>query len=202
LLLGRGEEALALFPQVSSEADTLGATPLLAGGKAACLAYLGHRSDARALLRRVIIEYGIASQSDETPASLLFALLDAAVLTEDSDNALLLGRLLFDLPPLAIYSLFIPASSSRVLAASLTLLGRPDDARDQYRLAIDICGTVGHRPELAVSRFQLAELLLERYPLEHLEAIQHLDFAIREFRDMKMQPSLERALRHKEVLKA
>jgi hypothetical protein len=30
----------------------------------------------------------------------------------------------------------------------------------------------------------------------------HLDFAIAEFREMKMQPSLERALRHKELLKA
>ncbi|HTE85126.1 MAG TPA: hypothetical protein VK821_10365 [Dehalococcoidia bacterium] len=30
----------------------------------------------------------------------------------------------------------------------------------------------------------------------------HLDFAIAEFREMKMQPSLERALRHKDVLKA
>jgi hypothetical protein len=34
------------------------------------------------------------------------------------------------------------------------------------------------------------------------EALAHLDFAIAEFREMKMQPSLERALRHKEVLKA
>jgi hypothetical protein len=32
--------------------------------------------------------------------------------------------------------------------------------------------------------------------------VEHLDFAIKEFRDMKMQPSLERALRHKEILKA
>ena len=28
------------------------------------------------------------------------------------------------------------------------------------------------------------------------------DFAINEFREMKMQPSLERALRHKEILEA
>jgi len=34
------------------------------------------------------------------------------------------------------------------------------------------------------------------------EALTHLDFAIAEFREMKMQPALERALRHKEVLKA
>ena len=33
-------------------------------------------------------------------------------------------------------------------------------------------------------------------------AVEHLDFAIKEFREMKMQPSLERALKHKELLKA
>ena len=32
---------------------------------------------------------------------------------------------------------------------------------------------------------------------ERAEAVEHLDFAIREFQDMKMQPSLERALRHR-----
>ncbi len=36
----------------------------------------------------------------------------------------------------------------------------------------------------------------------HAEAMRHLDFAIAEFREMKMQPALERALRHKELLKA
>jgi hypothetical protein len=35
-----------------------------------------------------------------------------------------------------------------------------------------------------------------------IQALEHLDFAIGEFREMKMQPSLERALRHKDVLKA
>ena len=34
------------------------------------------------------------------------------------------------------------------------------------------------------------------------EALSHLDFAIAEFRVMKMQPALERALRHKDLLKA
>jgi hypothetical protein len=32
--------------------------------------------------------------------------------------------------------------------------------------------------------------------------VEHLDFAIREFREMKMQPSLERALRRMEIVKA
>ena len=49
---------------------------------------------------------------------------------------------------------------------------------------------------------ELAELLLEHYLKELAEAPEHLDFAIAEFRDMKMQPSLERALKHKEILGA
>jgi len=34
------------------------------------------------------------------------------------------------------------------------------------------------------------------------EVLEHLDFAIREFRDMKIQPSLEHALKYKEILGA
>ena len=58
------------------------------------------------------------------------------------------------------------------------------------------------RPEVAITRLQLAELLSKHYPKERPEALEHLDFAIKEFQDMKMQSSLERALRHKDILKA
>ncbi len=57
----------------------------------------------------------------------------------------------------------------------------------------------GLRAEIAVTRLELAEVLLEHYPDEKPEALEHLDFAISEFREMKMQPSLERALKHKET---
>ena len=57
-------------------------------------------------------------------------------------------------------------------------------------------------PEVALTQLQLAELLLEHYPDEKSEALKHLDFAINEFREMKMKPSLERALRRKEILGA
>ena len=60
----------------------------------------------------------------------------------------------------------------------------------------------GLPPELTLSRLGLAELLLEHYPDERDAAIEHLDFAIAEFQDMKMQPALERALRHRGLLKA
>ena len=58
------------------------------------------------------------------------------------------------------------------------------------------------RPEIALTRLELAELLLEHYPDEKAVAIEHLDFAISELCEMKMQPSLERALKQRENLKA
>ena len=44
-------------------------------------------------------------------------------------------------------------------------------------------------------------MLPEYYPDQPNAAIEHLDFAIAELRDMKMQPALERALRHRGLLK-
>jgi len=58
------------------------------------------------------------------------------------------------------------------------------------------------RSEIALTRLGLAELLLEHYPNEKAEALQHLDFAIGELREIKMQTALERALNHRESLKA
>ena len=52
----------------------------------------------------------------------------------------------------------------------------------------------------ALTRLQLAELLLEHYPDEKDEALGHLNVAISEFREMKMQPALERALKQREIL--
>ena len=91
---------------------------------------------------------------------------------------------------------------SRLLADSARLLGDHEDARTQYVRALDGLGKMGFRPEVALTRLHLAELLLDHFPDKHAEAIEHLDFAINEFRDMKMQPSLERALGRKQVLGA
>jgi tetratricopeptide (TPR) repeat protein len=88
------------------------------------------------------------------------------------------------------------------MGAAAVFLGRPDEARKHYQEAIKVCTEMRFRPELAPTHLQLAELLLEHYPNERVEALEHLDFAIKEFQDMKMQPSLERALRHKDILKA
>jgi tetratricopeptide (TPR) repeat protein len=91
---------------------------------------------------------------------------------------------------------------ARHLGAAAALLGRYAEARKYYNEAIRVCSEMRFRPELALTRLQLAELLLEHYPKERAEALEHLDFAIKEFQDMKMRPWLEQALRHKDILKA
>ena len=91
---------------------------------------------------------------------------------------------------------------ARHLGAAAALLGEPDRARAYYHEALEAAGKIRFRPEIALIRLQLAELLLEHCPADRAEAMEHLDFAIGEFRDMKMQPSLERALSHREILGA
>jgi tetratricopeptide (TPR) repeat protein len=95
-----------------------------------------------------------------------------------------------------------PTCVARHLGAAAAFLGRYEKASKHYGEAIKVCTDMRFRPELALTRLQLAELFLEHYPKERAAALEHLDFAISEFRGMKMQPWLERALRHKEILKA
>jgi len=93
-------------------------------------------------------------------------------------------------------------SNARLLAAAEALLGHTEQSKADYQLAIETCGKIGFRPDMALARLGLAELLLEHYPDERANALEHLDFAIAEFREMKMQPALERALKHKGLLHA
>ncbi len=151
--------------------------------------------------RTVVARPGIGTPDDETPTVLDVSNLEVAVLVRHHKAAeLLLDRLKEAKSFLTILGyLSCPA---RHLGGAAALLGKYDEARQYYQEAIKICTEMPFRPELALSRLQLAELLLEHYPDEKKEALEHLDFAIKEFREMKMQPSLERALRHKDILKA
>jgi tetratricopeptide (TPR) repeat protein len=149
----------------------------------------------------VVKRPGIGTVEDETitPNDAMF--LEAAVLAGHRQAAeLLLNR--FKDTGLITTGLFLPTCIVRHLGGAAALLERYDEARQYYLEAIKVCTEMPFRPELALSKLQLAELLLEHYPDEKKEALEHLDFAIKEFREMKMQPSLERALRHKDILKA
>ena len=77
---------------------------------------------------------------------------------------------------------------------------KAEKARAYYHQVLEACAKIGFRPAIALTRLQLAELLLDEAnvgaihesPLRK-EVMEHLDFAIGEFRDMKMQTCLERA---------
>ncbi len=164
-------------------------------------AYVGQAIEANQKLDRMLEgRPNIASAEDQTQAWLdVFYLESAIVVGHRKVVELLYQR--FARNTLAVIP-WCPTAVARQLGAAAAMLGRFDEARAHYQEAIRVCTEMRFRPELALSRLQLAELLLEHYPAEKKDALEHLDFAIREFREMKMQPSLERALRRKDILKA
>jgi tetratricopeptide (TPR) repeat protein len=167
-----------------------------------CLAHLGRYAEVGEMLEQLVVARpGIGSIQDETVAYFDIAALQAAVLAGHRQAAELLLRRLSGSSSI-MSGLWLTTCTSRHLGGAAALLGRYEEARKYYQEAIKVCTEMKFRPELALTRLQLAELLLEHYPDEKKEALEYLDFAIAEFRDMKMQPSLERALRHKEILKA
>jgi hypothetical protein len=168
----------------------------------ASLADLAYTGQAEGV-RKLIGESRILERSQDEPVDLqtLVLALEAASAIGDADLA---ARLLLYFPtdlPFTIgpgnYTCY-----SRHIAAAEALLGESERAMTHFEEAIDRCKLARFRPELALSRLGLAELLLDHYPDERDAAIEHLDFAIAEFRDMKMQPSLERALGRRGLLKA
>ena len=165
-------------------------------------AHLGRVEEVNAKLDRMLARRPkIASKEDLTPAMIDVAYLEAAVLIKHRQaTELLLQR--FATNTLSITGFSWTTCIPRHMGGAAALLGRYDEAREHYQEAIRVCTEMGFRPELALSRLQVAELLLDHYPDEKKDALEHLDFAIKEFREMKMQPSLERALRRKDILKA
>jgi tetratricopeptide (TPR) repeat protein len=146
----------------------------------------------------------IGSDDDETGTQFLVNIFETSILVRDFTMTAALAR---RLSPVADHLSegrlnCVDVSIGRLCGEAAMLLGRPDGARGFYAQALEVCERVGFRPEVALIRLDLAELLLEHYPVEHDAAIEHLDFAIAELRDMKMQPALERALRHRGLLKA
>ena len=136
----------------------------------------------------------IGAPEDETALWILAFLLEASVRCGDAQTA---AVLLERLSPVAgrLQTWYCLGSFGRLLGEAATLLGRTVEARGLYEQALEVCRTVQFRPELALIRLDLAELLLGNFVEERSEALQQLDIAIDEFRDMHMQPSLERALR-------
>jgi tetratricopeptide (TPR) repeat protein len=197
--LGRADEALAGLPD---PANIFTAGGVFAGQRALCLAHLGRTPEAADILQRMLVARDMGRSDDPTSAAVQRYLLDAAVLLKDAEAARVLAARMAALAGLLHTEADMCYNIGRLLGGAAALLGETEKARGYYVQALEVCEKVRFRPELALTRLELAELLLANYPDERAAAIEHLDLAIAEFREMKMQPSLERALRHKDVLKA
>jgi tetratricopeptide (TPR) repeat protein len=200
LSLGKPAEALSRIGLADEAAGVATETVWVTGFRALCLAHSGQLALAKEAMEEAARDY--LSDADSSPATLLVEMLEVAVLLKDDVSAAKYAR---TLAPLASWVTCQQAGitcAGRHLGAAAQLLGRPDEARGYYDQALEVCGKLRFRPEIALTRLELAGLLLDHYADERSTAIGHLDFAIAEFRDMKMQPSLERALRHRELLKA
>ncbi len=164
---------------------------------ALCLlaAYLGHLEEASQRLDRMLASRpNITSRDDLTIQWMDIAYLESAVIADHHRAAdALLQR--FAGTTLKTTGYQWTSCIPRHLGGAAALLGRYEEARKYYEIAIGICSDMNFRPELALTRMELAELLLDHFPGDKRNALEHLDFSINEFREMKMQPSLERALR-------
>lgn len=245
------EEAAALQQSLANlEAAQMVGTEVagvLQAPRVVCLAMLDRRAEAQLALHELRILWRIDRPDNEGPIGPLIGLCEAAVVLEERSLAATLIPQLDRLAGALGTWGFNMVSIGRLLGDAAALLGQPDKARGYYHQALEVCAKVRHRPETALTRLGLAELLLEeaekpepfgKPPLPFAiaqavppspqgareavpspargegqgegedpvtlrrEALEHLDFAIAEFREMKMQPSQEQTLRHKELLKA
>ena len=194
LYLGRAETALAARPTAP-----LANAPFMA----LCNAHLGRPEEALAAITRFRPGRNFEGPADGLSLSQLVVLLEAAVIIEDRVTTSALASRLECVAHVAT----VPNSASattiaRHLGAAAALLGEPRRTRAYFEQAVAVAANIRFRPEVALARFQLAEVLLDHFPGERAQALSHLEFATAEFREMKMQPSLERALRHDAQLNA
>jgi tetratricopeptide (TPR) repeat protein len=196
--LGKADDALSILSTYIAGTQAAQANPQIT----CCLAYLNRDAEVKKLLEeRVLTRTGLNADEDMTVTWMDILYLESAVITRHRQAAeFLLSRITDKYPPVFCWQ--VVTCTHRHLGAAAALLERYDEARGHYKEALRVCTKMKFRPELALSRLQLAELLLDHYPDEKKEALEHLDFAIKEFREMKMQPYLERALRRKDILKA
>jgi len=196
-----GGRALLYLGRFEEFGNWLQHTGIRQADQALHLPFVGGQEQAADLLAARWKQWGIdEGKGSQINLETLANLMQLALDTGDRSRARALASILSGGPGITVAQL--PCCLPRLVGWASALLDEPDEARGHYQQAIDVCTRIRFRPELALTRLQLAELLLDHYPDERAEAIAHLDFAVAEFQDMKMQPSLKRALGHRQLLKA
>jgi len=173
------------------------------------MAAQGQVEEAASLLKQALEDARVAER-DDVPSVRLAGLLEGAVALGDAKTASMLAEKLRG--TIAVDGDYGLSNVARLRGAASAMVRDTFQARTACAQALDWATSIGYRPEVALTRFQLAELLLDETisptlsqterEQQRAEGHGHLEFAIEEFRAMKMQPSLERALRHKGLLHA
>jgi DNA-binding CsgD family transcriptional regulator len=185
--LGRADEAQA---HLRGHERALGYPDGSMPGHARYLAHMGKRDEARASLRAVRAD----PSSWRDFMHKIVGQLEAAVILEERGIAAELAELLRPLS--AVLDIQgCTGSIARVLGDAEALMGNAAAARSYYEEALEACAKVSFRPEIALTRLHLGELLLQAFPGEHSAAMEHLDFVIEEAEAMGMAPALQQAVR-------
>jgi tetratricopeptide (TPR) repeat protein len=194
LYLGRPDVWLTAFDEYAWPASLeprLG-MPGIFAARATCLAYNGRVDEARTLVGPVLDEIALRTGDDLLPIGMLDLLLQAAVVLEHQTAARTLAAQLACVAHLAHSHTY--TCIARHLGDAAALAGESRAARSYYAQALEAAAKIRFRPEVALAHLRLAELLLEEgHDAGLSEAMDHLDHAIPELRDMKMQPGLDRA---------
>ena len=143
---------------------------------------------------------GLESDDDATACMFVVLWLAVSTVCQDVQTA---TALVPRLSPLANrLDGWIGMSYGRVVGEAAVFLGRAVDARASFEAALAVCDKLRCRPELALTRLDLAELLLTSFPAEKSRALEQLQLAILDFQTMHMQPFLSRALELNESVAA
>jgi DNA-binding CsgD family transcriptional regulator len=188
LYLGRADIWLSMFGEPAAPTSLA-----RQGQRAICLAQLGRLEEARAVVGPILNDLD-GSINEESLIVALINLLQVAIVVEHKAAAQALAAHLTCVSHLAGEAAF-RTCIGRHLGDASVLVGDRAAARAYYLEALQAAGKIRFRPELALTHLRLAELLLEGTDdAERSEAVEHLDLAIPELREMKMQPALDRGL--------
>jgi DNA-binding CsgD family transcriptional regulator len=194
LYLGRADIYVTAFDDYARLVPTVLQAPpfvMLTVARAICLAQLGREEEARTLVDPLLDSIEHIGGGDEFLMGPLTILLEAAVVLEHREAVQALVAQLACVARMAMED-HLYTCVGRQLGDAAVLLGDRAAAQSYYTQALDAAGKIRFRPELALTHLRLAELMLEDG--DDSEALKHLDLAIPELRDMKMQPGLDRGL--------
>jgi tetratricopeptide (TPR) repeat protein len=194
--IGRAEEVLAGMRQVAPNSQQEEAPLRDRVRVPLCLAHLGRLPEAREALEQVMSESRVRASENGTITSVLAVMLKTALLVEDLEAVALLASRLAGLASMpAFITVHESTCIARLLGGASALAGDLTAARGYYEQALEGAALVGFRPELALTRLELAELLLrEPQTTARATALAHLEVAVNELRAMTMAPALDRAL--------